>query len=90
MNRPTVVEAMESFGPYGRLADLLAVPVPLPTTVRSHDESGHVMQSSFQPLRGRTIPLASITVEPAAEWRQQRDRIARIIQTSTLKRALTT
>lgn len=77
--RPTLVEAMEAYGPYGRLADLLAVPIPLPTTLRDNDEAGRILQTSVQPLRGRTVPLASIMLEPLGEWQSQRDRIAQVL-----------
>ncbi len=82
LHRPTLAEAMESYGPYGRLVDLLAVPIPLPTTLRNNDEAGRILQTSVQPLRGRTIPLASIMLEPLNEWRLQRDRFSEVLQSN--------
>lgn len=82
LHRPTLVEAMEAYGPYGRLVDLLAVPIPLPTTLRNNDEAGRILQTSVQPLRGRTVPLASIMLEPLGEWRTQRNRMAEVLRSN--------
>jgi hypothetical protein len=84
LHRPTLAEAMESYGPYGRLVDLLAVPIPLPTTLRNNDEAGRILHTSVQPLRGRTIPLASIMLEPLHEWRSQQQRTAQVLQSSAV------
>ena len=61
--RPTIGEAMEMYGPYSRLSDWLAVPLPLPTRVRSASEEASIMQSDLRPLAGRSIPLTSIVTQ---------------------------
>lgn len=82
LQRPSLVEAMESYGTYSRIADLLAVPIPLATTLRDSSESERILQASIQPLRGRTIPLASIMLEPLQEWVAQRESIAQAIDST--------
>ncbi len=79
LRKPTLVEPMEAYGPYARLADLVAVPVPLPTTIRDHDEAELLLKQEVQNLRGRTLPITSLMLEPIATWRQQRDSIAQAI-----------
>ncbi len=66
--RPTVGEAMEMYGPYSRLSDWLAVPLPLPTRIRSASEEAAIMQSDLRPLAGRSIPLTSIVTQMPNEW----------------------
>ena len=66
--RPTVGEAMEMYGPYSRLSDWLAVPLPLPTRVRSASEEAAIMQSDLRPLAGRSNPLTSIVTQMPNEW----------------------
>jgi hypothetical protein len=79
LRRPTLVEPMEAYGPYSRLADLLAVPIPLPTTIRNHDEAELLLQAHVDSLRGRTLPLTSIMLEPLEQWYQQKAGIAAAI-----------
>lgn len=70
--RPTVGEAMEMYGPYSRLSDWLAVPLPLPTRVRSASEEAAIMQSDLRPLAGRSIPLTSMVTQMPNEWSVQK------------------
>ncbi len=70
--RPTFSEAMEMYGPYSRLSDALAVPIPISTRVRSASEAATIMQSNFRGLSGRSIPLASIVTQMPDEWAQQK------------------
>ncbi len=79
LRKPTLVEPMEAYGPFARLADLVAVPVPLPTTIRDHDEAELLLKQEIQNLRGRTLPITSLMLEPIAQWRQQRDAIIQVI-----------
>jgi hypothetical protein len=79
LRKPTLVEPMEAYGPYARLADLVAVPVPLSTTIRDHDEAELLLKQEIQNLRGRTLPITSLMLEPIAQWRQQRDSLAQAI-----------
>ncbi len=68
MARPTVGEAMEMYGPYSRLSDWLAVPLPITTRVRSASEAAAINQSDLRPLAGRSIPLTSIVTQMPDEW----------------------
>ena len=70
--RPTVGEAMEMYGPDSRLSDWLAVPLPIPTRVRSAGEAASIMQSDLRPLAGRSIPLTSIVTQMPDEWIAQK------------------
>ena len=70
--RPSVGEAMEMNGSYSRLSDWLAVPMPIPTRVRSASESATIMQSDLRPLAGRSIPLTSIVTQMPDQWMVQK------------------
>ncbi len=70
--RPTFGEAMELYGPYSRLSDALAIPIPISTRVRSASEAATIMQSNFRGLSGRSIPLTSIVTQMPDEWSQQK------------------
>ena len=70
--RPTFGEAMEMFGPYSRLSDGLAVPIPISTRVRSAREAATIMQSDLRLLSGRSIPLTSIVTQMPDEWTLQK------------------
>ncbi len=83
LRRPTLVEPMEAYGPYSRLADLLTVPVPLPTTIRSHDEAELILKAHVDTLRGRTLPLTSTMLEPLEQWHRQKSGISTVIGSST-------
>ena len=72
MARPTVGEAMEMYGPYSRLSDWLAVPLPITTRVRSASEATAIHQSDLRPLAGRSIPLTSIVTQMPDEWIAQK------------------
>ena len=79
LTRPTVGEAMEMYGPYSRLSDLLAVPQPLSTRVRSASEAANIMRSELLPLVGRSIPLTSIVTQMPDEWMVQKSLATRIV-----------
>ena len=81
--RPMIGEAMEMYGPYSRLSDLLAVPLPLPTRVRSSRESGGIMQSDLRPLAGRSSPLISIATQLPNEWISQKAMAERALDGGT-------
>ena len=66
--RPIVGEAMEMFGQYSRMSDSLAVPLPLPTRIRSASEAAQIMQTDLRPLAGRSSPLISIVTQMPDEW----------------------
>ena len=66
--RPTVGEAMEMYGQYSRMSDWLAVPLPIPTRIRSAGEASKIMQTDLRPLAGRSIPLTSIVTQMPDEW----------------------
>jgi len=74
---------MEMYGPYSRLSDLLAVPLPLPTRVRSSRESGGIMQSDLRPLAGRSSPLISIATQLPNEWISQKAMAERALDGGT-------
>ena len=78
--RPMIGEAMEMYGPYSRLSDLLAVPLPLPTRVRSSRESSGIMQSDLRPLAGRSSPLISIATQLPNEWISQKAMAERALE----------
>jgi hypothetical protein len=84
MQRPTIVEAMESFGAYGRMADILAIPVPASASLRSQRETEQLLRGSLNSTRGRTIPLTSMVLEPTQEWTTQYDRIANSLRSNAL------
>lgn len=82
--RPTIGEAMEMYGAYGRLTDWLAVPTPHPTRVRSSAEVMAIMQSDARSMIGRSSPLASIVTELPPEWIAQKAEVQRSIGAGTL------
>ncbi|MCY2975117.1 MAG: hypothetical protein NTW52_10685 [Planctomycetota bacterium] len=84
MQRPTIVEAMEAFSAYGRMADILAIPVPAAASLRSQREAEQLLRSSLNSTRGRTIPLTSMVLEPTQEWTTQYDRIANSLRSNAL------
>lgn len=69
--RPTLAEAMENHWNYARIADLLAVPAPLPSTVLDGRELTSILRASYDRARGRTIPLTSLAMQPTPEWIEQ-------------------
>ena len=70
--RPMIGEAMEMIGSYGRLCDLVAIPQPYSTRVRSSREAFEIMHSELRPLAGRSIPLTSIATQMPNEWVAQK------------------
>ncbi len=60
-----------SIGVYARIADLLAIPAPLPSSVRDGLEMTEILRGSSDRARGRTIPLTSISIQPSPEWIEQ-------------------
>ncbi|MCU0721490.1 MAG: hypothetical protein MUC83_17400, partial [Pirellula sp.] len=70
--RPTIGEAMEMYGAYGRFTDWLAVPTPHPTRVRSSMEIKQIVQSDARSMIGRSSPLASLVTEMPPEWASQK------------------
>ncbi len=84
--RPIVGEAMEMFGQYSRMSDSLAIPVPLPTRIRSASEAAQIMQTDLRPLAGRSSPLVSIVTQMPDEWFVQKtiaNRTLRVNASST-------
>jgi len=77
--RPSVGEAMEMNGSYSRLSDWLAIPMPIPTRVRSSSESAAIMQSDLRSLAGRSIPLTSIVTQMPDQWITQKSLAARAL-----------
>ena len=77
--RPSVGEVMEMNGSYSRLSDWLAIPMPIPTRVRSSSESAMIMQSDMRPLVGRSIPLTSIVTQMPDQWMTQKALAARAL-----------
>lgn len=77
--RPMIGEAMELYGSYSRLSDWLAVPAPLPTTVRSSREASAIMQSELRPMAGRSQPLVSIATQMPTDWIAQRSTATQLI-----------
>ena len=71
--RPIVGEAMEMYGQYSRMSDSLAVPLPLPTRIRSASEGAQIMQTDLRPLAGRSSPLISIVTQMPKEWFLQKE-----------------
>jgi hypothetical protein len=84
LRRPTLAEAMESHGPFARLVDLLAIPLPLPTTIRNHDQAEQMLRSQISISQGRSLPLTSITIEQLEQWHRQREQLAREIGSNAL------
>ncbi|MCU0712051.1 MAG: hypothetical protein MUC43_08330 [Pirellula sp.] len=82
--RPTIGEAMEMYGAYGRLTDWLAVPTPHPTRVRSAAEVTAIMQSDARSMIGRSHPLASIVTEMPPEWATQKAELQRSLGSGSL------
>jgi hypothetical protein len=77
--RPMIGEAMEMYGSYSRMSDWLAVPMPLPTRVRSSKEAAEIMRSELRPLAGRSVPLTSIVTQIPSEWIAQKDMAVRAL-----------
>ena len=84
MQRPTLAEAMESFGTYGRMADILAIPTPVASSLRSQREAEQLLRASLSSTRGRTLPLTTLVLEPTQEWHTQYDRIANSLRSNAL------
>ena len=70
--KPTIAEAWELYGTYSQLSDWLAVPTPLPTTVRSSKESAELMLNQRAPISARNLPMTSLWTQPSNEWLAQR------------------
>lgn len=79
LNRPTIGEAMELYGTYGRLTDWLAIPSPHATRVRSSAEMVSLAQSDARIMIGRSEPLASLVTEMPLEWATQKAEIRRAV-----------
>ena len=84
LQRPTLVEAMESFGTYGRMADILAIPTPVASSLRSQRQAEQLLRATLNSTRGRTIPLTTLILEPTQEWNTQYDRIATSLRSNAL------
>ena len=80
--RPIVGEAMEMYGQYSRLSDSLAVPLPLPTRIRSSSEAAQIMQSDLRPLAGRSNALTSIVTQMPDKWFVQKAIANRAIRSN--------
>ncbi len=79
--RPTIAEAMEDHWGYSRIADILAVPAPLSTTVRSGKELTELLRDSYEISRGRTLPITSIALQPSREWVDQQSGLINVLGT---------
>ena len=79
MAKPTLGEAMEMFGSYSRQTDLLAIPTPHSTRVRSFDESDTILMSDSRSLTGRSMPLTSMVTQMSSEWIEQKAMLQRIL-----------
>jgi hypothetical protein len=77
--RPTMVEAMEDYWKYSRLSDLLAFPVPIPSTVRGSDEMIQILLANRREARGQSAGLASLGTQSPVEWVEQSRSIAKSI-----------
>jgi hypothetical protein len=75
--KPTMAEAVEDFWSYSRIADFLAVPAPLPTTVNHSSQMIREIENSLAKSKGRAKTLASMTTELPMEWNQQCDSVAK-------------
>ncbi len=69
--RPTLAESMEQHWMFARVADVLAVPAPLPSSIRDGGEMIQLLKQSYDQTRGRTIPLTSLTIQPSPEYVEQ-------------------
>ncbi len=79
--RPTIAEAMEDHWGYSRIADILAVPAPLSTTVKSGKELTELLRDSYEISRGRTLPITSIALQPSREWVDQQTGLINVLGT---------
>lgn len=70
--RPMVAQVLEDYWAYGRLSEILLLPVPQPTTVSGSDESLRVMRSVLQHVDARTQPIASLATQPTWQWLEQK------------------
>lgn len=75
--RPLVLEAMEDYWTYARLADVIAVPAPLPTTVLNSKDAVSQIQRAFVSSHGRSNAICTLTTELAPEWFRQCAAVAR-------------
>ena len=80
--RPTVGEAMEMYGQYSRMSDWLAIPLPVPTRIRSASEAAQIMKTDLRPLAGRSIPLTSIVTQMPKKWFEQKAMASRALANS--------
>ena len=69
--RPRFVEAMEAHALFSRMAEIVALPIPLPTSVDSRATTDKLLQQQLAQLGDRSMPLASLVVEPSAGWQMQ-------------------
>lgn len=77
--RPTLAEAMEDHWGYSRIADMLAVPAPLATSVDDGREMVTALSLAYQKSRGRTVPLTSLTIQASREWVEQQEGLQEAI-----------
>jgi hypothetical protein len=71
LHRPTIAESMEDFYLFSRTADILAVPVPVATTIESATDASTVLQETSFQIRGRSLGIASLVTQPTEEWLNQ-------------------
>ncbi len=71
MSYPRFVEAMEAHALYSRLAEVVAFPIPMPTTVNSHIQMKRMVGEQLVQSATRAVPLASIVLEPPQAWVEQ-------------------
>ncbi len=64
---------------FARVADVLAVPAPLPSSIRDGGEMIQLLKQSYDQTRGRTIPLTSLTIQPSPEYVEQTKGILQAI-----------
>ncbi len=70
---PRFVEAMEAYSLYSRMAEIVALPIPLPAAINSRKQADEILASQLTQLNGRSLPIASIVMEPSSYWTIQSD-----------------
>jgi hypothetical protein len=68
---PRFVEAMESHALFSRLSDIIAFPIPLPSTVDSNAQSDQILSEQLRQVGPRALPIASIVLQPPYSWSAQ-------------------
>ncbi len=83
--RPTFVECLEDQYRYARVADLVSVPIPIPTTVDQSNQAIDIVGNMLNDIAGRSVGMISISTESPGAWLDQL-RLASVLSGARVER----